>query len=169
MLNLLTPIWCKWVESESKSHSSYLKLNQRNIIIIMSAIPSSVPGQTPLAEHDPEMFEIIEQEKRRQWSGLELIASENLTSRAVMECVGSCLVNKYAEGLPGKRYYGGTEFVDQVELICNKRALEAYRLNPEEWGVNTQPYSGSPANFAVYTALLKPHDRIMGLDLPSGK
>lgn len=133
------------------------------------SIPKSIPGQTPLVEHDPEMYELIEQEKRRQWSGLELIASENLTSRAVMECVGSCLVNKYAEGLPGKRYYGGTEFVDQVEVLCNKRALEAYRLNPEEWGVNTQPYSGSPANFAVYTALLKPHDRIMGLDLPSGR
>ena len=133
------------------------------------SIPSSIPGETPLEQHDPVMFELIEQEKRRQWSGLELIASENLTSKAVMQCLGSCLVNKYAEGLPGKRYYGGTEFVDQVETLCNERALEAYRLNPEEWGVNTQPYSVSPANFAVYTALLKPHDRIMGLDLPSGK
>merc|ERR1711871_1213541 len=90
------------------------------------------------------------------------------TSRAVMECLGSALTNKYAEGYPGKRYYGGNEFIDEVEKLCRDRALQAYRLNPEEWGVNVQPYSGSPANFAVYTALLKPHDRIMGLDLPSG-
>jgi glycine hydroxymethyltransferase len=85
-----------------------------------------------------------------------------------MECLGSALTNKYAEGLPGARYYGGNEVVDQVEVLCQKRALEAYGLDPEKWGVNVQPYSGSPANFAVYTALLRPHDRIMGLDLPSG-
>merc|ERR1711871_314767 len=106
--------------------------------------------------------------KHRQWSGLELIASENLTSRAVMECLGSALTNKYAEGYPGKRYYGGNEFIDEVEKLCVSRALAAYGLDPNEWGVNVQPYSGSPANFAVYTALLRPHDRIMGLDLPSG-
>jgi glycine hydroxymethyltransferase len=114
------------------------------------------------------MYELIEQEKSRQWRGLELIASENFTSRAVMECLGSALTNKYAEGLPHARYYGGNEIVDQVEELCQKRALEAYGLDPEKWGVNVQPYSGSPANFAVYTALLRPHDRIMGLDLPSG-
>jgi glycine hydroxymethyltransferase len=93
---------------------------------------------------------------------------QNFTSRAVMDCLGSCLTNKYAEGIPGKRYYGGNEFIDQIETLCQTRALQAYGLNPEEWGVNVQPYSGSPANFAVYTALLNPHDRIMGLDLPSG-
>jgi glycine hydroxymethyltransferase len=71
-------------------------------------------------------------------------------------------------GLPGARYYGGNEFIDQVEDLCRKRALEAFRLNPEQWGVNVQPYSGSPANFAVFTGVLQPHDRIMGLDLPSG-
>jgi glycine hydroxymethyltransferase len=75
---------------------------------------------------------------------------------------------QYAEGLPHARYYGGNEIVDQIENLCRDRALQAYSCNPEEWGVNVQPYSGSPANFAVYTALLKPHDRIMGLDLPSG-
>lgn len=85
-----------------------------------------------------------------------------------MECLGSALTNKYAEGLPGARYYGGNEVVDQVEVLCQNRALQAYGLDPEKWGVNVQPYSGSPANFAVYTALLNPHDRIMGLDLPSG-
>ena len=85
-----------------------------------------------------------------------------------MECLGSCLTNKYSEGLPGKRYYGGNEFIDQIEVLCPNRALSAYGLDPEKWAVNVQPYSGSPANFAVYTGLLNPHDRIMGLDLPSG-
>lgn len=114
------------------------------------------------------MYDLIEQEKARQWRSLELIASENFTSRAVMDCLGSALTNKYSEGLPGARYYGGNEVVDQVEILCQKRALKAYGLDESQWGVNVQPYSGSPANFAVYTALLRPHDRIMGLDLPSG-
>lgn len=135
----------------------------------MSGIPQTIPGQTPLEEHDPVMFDLIEKEKHRQWTGLELIASENFTSKAVMQCLGSALTNKYSEGYPGKRYYGGNEIIDQVETLCQDRALKAYGLNPSEWGVNVQPYSGSPANFAVYTALLNPHDRIMGLDLPSGK
>mmetsp|Transcript_9440 Transcript_9440/g.17762 ORF Transcript_9440/g.17762 Transcript_9440/m.17762 type:complete len:469 (-) Transcript_9440:279-1685(-) len=125
-------------------------------------------GLVSLEEHDPEMYDLIEQEKHRQWTGLELIASENFTSRAVMECLGSALTNKYAEGLPHARYYGGNEIVDQIEGLCQKRALEAYGLDADKWGVNVQPYSGSPANFAVYTGLLRPHDRIMGLDLPSG-
>jgi glycine hydroxymethyltransferase len=99
---------------------------------------------------------------------LELIASENFTSKAVLECLGSCLTNKYSEGYPGKRYYGGTKHIDEMEVLCQKRALECYRLDPEIWGVNVQPYSGSPANFAVYTALLGPRGRIMGLDLPDG-
>ena len=133
-----------------------------------SFIPTSLPGQTPLEDHDPELFDLIELEKHRQWSGLELIASENFTSKAVMQCLGSALTNKYSEGYPGKRYYGGNEFIDKVETMCQERALHAYGLDPNEWGVNVQPYSGSPANFAVYTALLRPHDRIMGLDLPSG-
>ena len=115
----------------------------------MSGIPSSIPGTMSLEEHDPILFDLIEKEKHRQWSGMELIASENLTSKAVMTCLGSCLTNKYAEGYPGKRYYGGNEIVDQVETLCQERALAAYGLNPTEWGVNVQPYSGSPANFAV--------------------
>ena len=125
-------------------------------------------GLVPLKEHDPELFDLIEQEKSRQWRSLELIASENFTSKAVMDCLGSALTNKYAEGLPHARYYGGNEVVDQIEELCQTRALQAYGLDPEKWGVNVQPYSGSPANFAVYTGLLRPHDRIMGLDLPSG-
>ncbi|XP_026286324.1 serine hydroxymethyltransferase [Frankliniella occidentalis] len=119
-------------------------------------------------DSDPELFELMKKEKQRQMSGLEMIASENFTSLSVLQCLSSCLHNKYSEGLPGQRYYGGNEFIDQVELLAQKRCLEAYRLDPNEWGVNVQPYSGSPANFAVYTALVPPHSRIMGLDLPDG-
>eukprot|EP01122_Echinamoeba_exundans_P008113 TRINITY_DN2628_c0_g1_i1.p1 TRINITY_DN2628_c0_g1~~TRINITY_DN2628_c0_g1_i1.p1 ORF type:complete len:476 (-),score=137.52 TRINITY_DN2628_c0_g1_i1:335-1714(-) len=129
---------------------------------------SQPQGQNPLSEVDPEIASLIHKEKQRQTEGLELIASENFTSRAVMEALGSHLTNKYAEGLPGKRYYGGSEVVDQVENLCIKRALETFHLDEKEWGVNVQPYSGSGANFAAYTAILQPHDRIMGLDLPSG-
>ncbi|CAO1416893.1 unnamed protein product [Diamesa hyperborea] len=117
---------------------------------------------------DPELMDMMRKEKQRQLKGLEMIASENFTSMSVLQCLSSCLHNKYSEGLPGQRYYGGNEFIDQIEILAQKRALEAYNLNPEEWGVNVQPYSGSPANFAVYTALIQPHDRIMGLDLPDG-
>ncbi|PIA41414.1 hypothetical protein AQUCO_02200078v1 [Aquilegia coerulea] len=121
-----------------------------------------------LKESDPDVSAIINKEKQRQFKSLELIASENYTSRDVMEAVGSCLTNKYSEGLPGKRYYGGNEYIDELETLCQERALAAFRLNKENWGVNVQPLSGSPANFEVYTALLSPHDRIMGLDLPHG-
>ena len=121
-----------------------------------------------LKDWDPQVYDLLIKEKERQVNGIELIASENFTSKAVMECLGSCMTNKYSEGLPGARYYGGNEFVDQLENLCKDRALAAFGLSPEKWGVNVQPYSGSPANFAVYTGLLNPHDRIMGLDLPSG-
>ncbi|KAF5899280.1 serine hydroxymethyltransferase, cytosolic-like, partial [Clarias magur] len=124
--------------------------------------------QEPLSTNDPEVFEIIRKEKKRQTNGLELIASENFTSRAVLEALGSCMNNKYSEGYPGQRYYGGTEHVDELERLCQQRALKVYGLDPEKWGVNVQPYSGSPANFAVYTAVVEPHGRIMGLDLPDG-
>ncbi len=117
---------------------------------------------------DPELYEIIQKEEYRQFSGIELIASENYTSRAVMEVLGSCLTNKYSEGQIGNRYYGGTEYIDQMEALCMSRALKAYRLDPSKWGVNVQPYSGSPANIAAYLALLSPGDKLMGLDLPSG-
>ncbi|GAB5365274.1 hypothetical protein AAMO2058_001043500 [Amorphochlora amoebiformis] len=121
-----------------------------------------------LEQADEEMYKILKKEEKRQFCGLELIASENFTSRAVMETLGTVFTNKYSEGLPGKRYYGGNEFIDQAERLCQSRALKAFHVDAKEWGVNVQPYSGSPANFAVFTALLKPHDRIMGLDLPSG-
>lgn len=123
---------------------------------------------SPLDNFDPELARMIQDEDRRQRVGLELIASENFASAAVREALGSCLTNKYSEGNVGKRYYGGNEHIDRIETLCISRALELFKLSPDEWGVNVQPYSGSPANFAVYTALLEPHDRIMGLDLPSG-
>eukprot|EP00889_Picochlorum_renovo_P003380 jgi/Picre1/30410/NNA_005774.t1 len=141
---------------------------------VRAALASPSEGKTMLVqdlsleEQDPEIAELIKNEKKRQVRGLELIASENFTSTAVMTAVGSCMTNKYSEGLPGARYYGGNEYIDQCERLCQNRALEAFRLDSNEWGVNVQTLSGSPANFAVYTALLQPHDRIMGLDLPHG-
>jgi glycine hydroxymethyltransferase len=129
---------------------------------------SAWTGHEDINDDDPEVANLIRKEKHRQVAGLELIASENFTSRAVLQVLGSCLTNKYAEGYPGARYYGGNVYIDQVEQLCQKRALETFNLDPEKWGVNVQPYSGSPANFAVYTALLSPHDRVMGLDLPDG-
>lgn len=102
-----------------------------------------------LRDVDPELCTLIEQEKARQRNSLVLIASENFTSKAVLEALGSVLSNKYSEGYPGARYYGGNENIDQVELLCQKRALEAFHLDPAEWGVNVQSLSGSPANFQV--------------------
>merc|ERR1712216_307057 len=122
----------------------------------------------PIEEVDPEMSEIIEREKARQWKGLELIPSENFVSKSVMDAVGSIMTNKYSEGYPGARYYGGNEFIDMAESMCQERALKAFNLDPAKWGVNVQSLSGSPANFQVYTALLQPHDKIMALDLPHG-
>mmetsp|Transcript_108278 Transcript_108278/g.280016 ORF Transcript_108278/g.280016 Transcript_108278/m.280016 type:complete len:493 (-) Transcript_108278:227-1705(-) len=122
----------------------------------------------PLSEVDPEISSIVEKEQDRQRRCISLIASENFAPRSVLEAVGSVMVNKYSEGYPGARYYGGNEFIDQAELLCMQRALEACRLDPKEWGVNVQALSGSPANFQVYTALCDVHDRIMGLDLPHG-
>ena len=117
---------------------------------------------------DKEVSEIISKEYNRQKNGLELIASENFTSKNVLKALGSIMTNKYSEGQPYKRYYGGNQYIDEMEVLCKKRALELFKLNIKEWDVNVQPYSGSPANFAVYTALLNPHDRIMGLSLSSG-
>ncbi|KAB7506743.1 Serine hydroxymethyltransferase, cytosolic [Armadillidium nasatum] len=121
-----------------------------------------------LSVEDPEIYELIVKEKSRQFRGLEMIASENFTSKAVQDCLSSCLTNKYSEGLIGNRYYGGNEIIDKIETLAQKRALEAFDLDPQKWGVNVQPYSGSPANLAVYTGLVEPHGRIMGLDLPDG-
>lgn len=134
----------------------------------MSTRTLNHPLNRELSDVDPEVFELSKKEEQRQITGLELIASENFASRAVRTALSSSFTNKYAEGLPGARYYGGSEVVDELERLCQRRALEAFGVNPESWGVNVQPYSGTPANFAVYTGILKPHDRIMGLDLPHG-
>jgi len=104
----------------------------------------------------------------RQFGGIELIASENFAYKFVMEALGSCLTNKYSEGYPGARYYGGNTYIDKIESLCRERALRVYGLDPKEWRANVQAYSGSPANMAVYTALLKPGDGLMGLDLTQG-
>ncbi|KAJ6015010.1 serine hydroxymethyltransferase [Penicillium herquei] len=121
-----------------------------------------------LKESDPAVFNILEKEKNRQKHFINLIPSENFTSQAVLDALGSVMQNKYSEGYPGARYYGGNEHIDASERLCQQRALETFRLNPEEWGVNVQPLSGSPANLYAYSAVLNTHDRLMGLDLPHG-
>lgn len=136
-------------------------------IVGNNAFPSSILHMN-LKKNDPLIYKLYVAENKRQNSSIELIASENFTSRAVLESLGSVFTNKYSEGYPGNRYYGGNEIVDELETICKQRALKAFGLSSDEWDCNVQPYSGSPANFAVYTALLNPHERIMGLDLPSG-
>ncbi|CAL9750965.1 unnamed protein product [Musa acuminata subsp. burmannicoides] len=129
---------------------------------------SRVTLNAPLEVVDPEIADIVELEKARQWKGLELIPSENFTSLSVMQAGGSIMSLKNSEGCPGARYYRGNEYMDMAESLCQKRALEAFRLDPAKWGVNVQSLSGSLANFQVYTAHLKPHERIMALDLPHG-
>jgi len=114
---------------------------------------------------DPEVYAAIAGERERQSSGLELIASENFVSRAVLQAAGSVMTNKYAEGYPGKRYYGGCEFVDQAERLAIARALELF---PGAEHVNVQPHSGTTANTAVYFGFLRPGDTLMGMDLASG-
>ncbi len=117
-----------------------------------------------LAEVDPEVFEAIRHETDRQNAGLELIASENFTSEAVLEATGSIFTNKYAEGYPGKRYYGGCEHADVVENLARDRAKRLFRAEH----ANVQPHSGSQANQAAYAAVLEPGDTILGMDLAHG-
>src|SRR4029077_17646976 len=122
-------------------------------------------GWASLAEVDPELWAAMVQERRRQHDKIELIASENYTFAAVMEAQGSWLTNKYAEGLPGKRYYGGCEYVDIAETLAQERALALF---PGAEHVNVQPHSGAQANMAAYFAVLRPGDRILGMDLAHG-
>ncbi|KAL9110355.1 MAG: hypothetical protein Q9227_005086 [Pyrenula ochraceoflavens] len=121
-----------------------------------------------LVETDPEIAAIMKKEIQRQRESILLIASENVTSRAVFDALGSPMSNKYSEGYPGARYYGGNQWIDEIELTCQSRALKAFNLDPAKWGVNVQCLSGSPANLQVYQAIMRPHDRLMGLDLPHG-
>ncbi len=117
---------------------------------------------------DSQVEIIIQNEFKRQSESLELIASENYTSEQVMMANASIFTNKYSEGYPGKRYYGGCQNTDALELLTQQRALELFNLDPTVWGVNVQPLSGSPANFAVYAGLLKPGDTLMGMKLTHG-
>jgi glycine hydroxymethyltransferase len=122
------------------------------------------PMELPLSEIDPQIAQAIENEERRQHEGLELIASENFVSEAVLEAAGSVFTNKYAEGYPGKRYYGGCEFTDVVENLARDRAKQLFGAEH----ANVQPHSGSTANMAAYSALIKPGDTVLGLNLAHG-
>src|SRR5919201_5204551 len=117
-----------------------------------------------LAESDPEIADAIRNEVRRQAEGLELIASENFVSNAILEAAGSVMTNKYAEGYPGKRYYGGCEFVDVAESLAISRARELFGAEH----ANVQPHSGAQANMAVYFSLLAPGDMVLGMNLAHG-
>src|SRR5438309_3065297 len=117
-----------------------------------------------LQQTDPEVWQAIEGERRRQQEGLEMIASENYTSPAVLQAQGSVLTNKYAEGYPGRRYYGGCEFVDVAERLAIERALKLFGAER----ANVQPHSGAQANMAVYFAALDPGDTLLAMDLAHG-
>lgn len=117
-----------------------------------------------IQKNDPQLYEIIKREEQRQKEGIELIASENYVSLPVLEAMGSVLTNKYSEGYPGKRYYGGNEVIDQAENLAIERAKELFGAEH----VNVQPLSGSPANLAVYMALLNPGDKVLGFSLDQG-
>ncbi|NBC96601.1 MAG: aminotransferase class I/II-fold pyridoxal phosphate-dependent enzyme [Deinococcus-Thermus bacterium] len=126
--------------------------------------PAHPAAEAPPAGRDEELFALLEAEAERQRDGLELIASENFTSKAVREATASVLTNKYAEGYPGRRYYGGCEVVDEVERLAIRRLKELFGAT---WA-NVQPHSGSGANLAIYRALLEPGDTVMGMDLDMG-
>jgi glycine hydroxymethyltransferase len=117
---------------------------------------------------DKKVSNLIALEKARQKKAINLIASENYVSKDVLSALGSELTNKYAEGYPGARYYGGNEIIDQIENLCKERALKLFKLDPKEWSVNVQALSGSPANLAVYTAVLPRGGKIMGMSLDHG-
>ncbi|MFA6494340.1 MAG: serine hydroxymethyltransferase, partial [Candidatus Paceibacterota bacterium] len=117
---------------------------------------------------DKEIEKLMRRERERQAKAVNLIASENIVSADVLAALGSELTNKYAEGYPGKRYYGGNEIIDEVESLCQKRALDLFKLKPTAWAVNVQPLSGSPANLAVYSALVPIGGKILGMSLASG-
>jgi glycine hydroxymethyltransferase len=130
----------------------------------MKKLSQAALSKTDLSKADPKIFKIIRAEKRRQQNQIELIASENIVSQAVLTAQGSVLTNKYAEGYPGKRYYGGCRFVDEVETEAMERAQKLFDCGY----VNVQPHSGAQANQAVFLALLNPGDCIMGMSLNAG-
>mgnify|MGYP000922937078 FL=1 len=117
---------------------------------------------------DKKIAKLLLAEKERQLNTVNLIASENYVSDDVLSALGSEATNKYAEGYPNARYYAGNSVVDDIELLAQERALKLFKLNPKKWGVNVQPLSGSPANIAVYQALVPAGGKIMGMDLAHG-
>jgi glycine hydroxymethyltransferase len=121
-------------------------------------------NQKKLTDYDPDIYQSIKKEQQRQEEGLEMIPSENFVSPAILQALGSVLTNKYSEGYPGKRYYGGCEFIDEVEKLAIERAKQIFGAEH----VNVQPLSGAPANIAVYFALLQPGDTVLGMDLSHG-
>jgi glycine hydroxymethyltransferase len=131
-------------------------------------MPDTFQPTHTLQNVDPEIFAIVEKENRRQEAHIELIASENYTSPAVMQAQGSQLTNKYAEGYPGKRYYGGCEFVDMAESLAIDRVKRLFGADQHGWAANVQPNSGSQANQGVFFALLKPGDTFLGMNLAMG-
>jgi glycine hydroxymethyltransferase len=134
-----------------------------------SAITRELPIQDlSLDELDPELTEMIYNEQKRQFRGIELIASENFAYRHTMQMVGSSFLNDDSQRNPAGWYGGERKLPSEVERLCEERALKCFRLDPKKWSVNTQLQSGSPANFAVYCALLSPGDKLMGLDLSQG-
>src|SRR5579859_5431525 len=132
--------------------------------MLQSCFPMQNPMSRPLAEADPEIYEAIRHETERQGSQLELIASENFTSEAVLEATGSILTNKYAEGYPGKRYYGGCEYVDVVENLAIDRLKQIFGADH----ANVQAHAGAQANMAVFMAQLQPGDPVLGMSLAHG-
>lgn len=139
-------------------------MNQQNLFLTFSVVPLLYLQKTITMQRDERIFSLIKEEEQRQLTGLELIASENFVSNQVMEAMGSVLTNKYAEGLPGKRYYGGCEVVDVVEQLAIDRLKQLFGA---VWA-NVQPHSGAQANAAVMLACLKPGDAILGFDLSHG-
>ena len=125
-------------------------------------------GRVKTMKKDTQISKLIQKEEKRQKSVINLIASENYVSRGVLDALGSVFTNKYAEGYSGKRYYGGNAVVDEVENLARERALQLFKLSQKKWSVNVQPYSGSPANLAVYMALVPLHEKIMGMRLDMG-
>ncbi len=121
-----------------------------------------------LKKSDSRLHKLITSEIKRQNETINLIASENFVPLEILEVLGSPLTNKYSEGYPEKRYYSGNQYYDEIEKLCQERALKTFGLNPKNWSVNVQPYSGSTANLAIYLALMKPGDILMGMSLASG-
>src|SRR5580704_9867820 len=150
-----------WKSSGPRCTNQFRK---RKLTHMSMSTPKTSPMYRPLHEADPQVAAAIDNEARRQHEGLELIASENFVSEAVLEAAGSVFTNKYAEGYPGKRYYGGCEYADVVENLARDRARQLFGAEY----VNVQPHAGSQANMAAYAAVLQPGDTILGLNLAHG-